>query len=100
VVAEIVAVDGCGVLKGGVADVDVAVFDKTGKCSFVHLGPVLVWHWSNGHCGLIGDRCPWLVVGVLMAFGHYSKSSSDFATFNEVEATLPLHKMWHHFATS
>ena len=53
--AEIVAVDGCGVLEGGVADVDVAVFDKTGKCSFVHLGPVLVWHWSNGHCGLIGQ---------------------------------------------
>ena len=39
---EIVAVDGCGVLEGGVADVDVAVFDKTGKCSFVYLGPVLV----------------------------------------------------------
>jgi hypothetical protein len=35
-----------------------------------------------------------------MAFGYYSKSSLDFATFNEVEATLPLHKMWHHFATS
>ena len=42
VVAEIVAVDGCGVLEGGVADVDVAVFDKTGKGNFVHLAPVLV----------------------------------------------------------
>jgi hypothetical protein len=42
VVAEIVAVDGCGVLEGGVTDVDVAVFDKTGKGSFVHLAPVLV----------------------------------------------------------
>jgi hypothetical protein len=39
-----------------------------------------------------------------MAFGHYSKSSLDFATFNEVAPLchfkkcgmiLPLHKMWH-----
>jgi hypothetical protein len=42
VVTEIVAVDGCGVLEGGVADVDVTFFDKTGKGSFVHLAPVLV----------------------------------------------------------
>ncbi len=40
--AEIVAVDGCGVLEGGVADVAVAVFNKTGKGSFVHLAPVLL----------------------------------------------------------
>ncbi len=32
-VAEIVAVDRCGVLEGGAADVDVAVFDKPGKGS-------------------------------------------------------------------
>jgi hypothetical protein len=42
VVTEIVAVDGCGVLEGGVADVDVTFFDMTGKGSFVHLAPVLV----------------------------------------------------------
>ena len=42
VVPEIVTVDGCGVLEGDVADVDVAVFDKTGKGNFVHLAPVLV----------------------------------------------------------
>ena len=40
--AEIVSVDGCGVLEGGAADVDVAFFDKTGKGSFVHLAPELV----------------------------------------------------------
>jgi len=42
VVTETVTVDGCGVLEGGVADVDVTFFDKTGKGSFVHLAPVLV----------------------------------------------------------
>ena len=67
--AEIVAVDGCGVLEGGVADVDVAVFDKTGKGNFVHLAPVLVWwHWSNGHCGLIG-RCT--VAGCSSSYGFW-----------------------------
>ena len=40
--AEILAVDEFGILEGGVADVDVAIFDKTGKGSFVNLSPVLV----------------------------------------------------------
>ena len=62
VVAEILAVEEFGVLKGGVANVDVAVFDKTGKGSFVNLAPVVVrWHWSYG--GLCAVSTGWPVAG-------------------------------------
>ncbi len=57
---EIVAVDGCGVLEGGVADVDVTFFDKTGKEGADDVGGKLYTENNvaalKGYCGVLDPR--------------------------------------------